>query len=296
MPSINHASWQDLLPNSRPLRYGLGNDPNATDPATGRPMTGGTGALGTPDIGSKEQGYIPSNTGMSKTGMGLSLAAILGSGALQGALGGAGAAGAGSAGATGGAGTLAGAGGGVTAGLSALPGTAIGIPGLAGAGAAGVASSVPSWASKLGTVGQVLGGGAQAAAEGRRSDSMAQAYNNAANNNAQLNAANFNLKAPGTLANRGVGLAGMLNFKPMQINDSRIPTTTGGVQSFIAGLQDPQARAALLALLGQTSQSAQSGGYKVTPQMSTLQPSGTLEKAGGTAGLLASIFGSIFGK
>lgn len=179
---------------------------------------------------------------------------------------------------------------GFLAGLKKLGKGAAKFGGLAAAPFTGGASAAILPA--LSAVGGVLGGGAQGAAAGRRSDAAGQAQLNALNNQAMVSAGQFNLGAPSQRASqvaRGDILSSMQDA-PL-LGDARIDKFAGGgFRPSAFGASSRQAgeelkRQALMALM--------SGSDKLTPQMSTLMKSGMLERLGGVAGLVGGVAGAL---
>lgn len=145
-----------------------------------------------------------------------------------------------------------------------------------------------------GALGSLFGKGAKSSAEGRRTDAQIQAQMAGQNNAAQLNAARFNLDAPGQLGRRMLGAGSLLNFQPTQFSDPRMPKMSGGgAAGFAQSLQDPATRQALLQMLRGSGQSIQSGSYRINPQMAQMQKAGWLEKIGGAAGLIGGLAGGL---
>ena len=140
-------------------------------------------------------------------------------------------------------------------------------------------------------VGGALGKGAGASQEGRYNKAALMAQLNAANNTAQLNAANFNLAAPSALTSqvaRGDVLSSMQNA-PL-LGDPRIDKFSGG------GLRPSAFGAASRQAGGELSRQAMQKllkGEQLSPQMTTLQPGGMMEKIGGAAGLAGGITGAL---
>lgn len=136
----------------------------------------------------------------------------------------------------------------------------------------------------LDAVGNVLGSGASSAAAGRRGDAETQAYMNAANNRAQMDAASFNRDTEGQLMRRALMARMLGDTKP--VSDPR------GAR-FQTRTMSPEFTDMLSRYGGQADRSVGSGDYKVTPMLSTLPKAGLLEKIGGVAGMAGGILGAL---
>lgn len=144
-----------------------------------------------------------------------------------------------------------------------------------------------------GAIGDVLGGGAKASAEGRRGDADLQARMAALNNRALLDAAVFNRDLPGVRANqvaRGDVLSTMHDAAPT--GDPRIDKFGGGgLRPSAFGADTHQAGSALK----RQALAHLMGGEQFTPQIATLPDSGLLEKIGGIAGIVGGVGQAIGG-
>lgn len=139
----------------------------------------------------------------------------------------------------------------------------------------------PQDGSTLDQFGRVMGAGAQAEGAARRYDASLQGGLDNNNNNAQVQAARFNLGAPDQLLNRLARLGVGINAKDMApTGDARIDKFGGGgLRPSL--LQNPETqqgfkqaqRDALLSLMNKD--------YQVKPTMSKLPDAGAMEKAGG---------------
>ena len=143
----------------------------------------------------------------------------------------------------------------------------------------------------IGGLGKVFGRGAQASQEGRQNESALLAQLAALNNRSAVDAAQFNLAAPGVRAGqvaRGDALSTMQNA-PLT-GDPRIDKFAGGglrPSAFGAASRragEALSRQALTALLENKP---------FTPERATLRPAGRLERFGGAAGLAGGVMGTI---
>ena len=143
----------------------------------------------------------------------------------------------------------------------------------------------------LTNVGGVLGRGAQGSAAGRRVDAQIEAEMAARNNQARLDAAKFNLGAPGQRVSqvaRGDVLSSMQDAP--SLGDPRIDKFGGGgLRPSAFGASSRQAgeelkRQALMSLM--------SGSDTLTPEISTLPKAGILEKLGSIGGIVGGLAGA----
>ena len=133
--------------------------------------------------------------------------------------------------------------------------------------------------------GEMLGGGAAAAKEGRMSEAQLQALITGQNNRSQLDAAQFNAGQEGSLIRRALAARMVGDLKPPTDPRAR----------FGGGDVSPVLKAMLERYGGMADQSVMGGGYKVQPQMAGIPKSGAMEKIGGAAGTAGGILG-ILGK
>lgn len=141
----------------------------------------------------------------------------------------------------------------------------------------------------LSNIGGVLGQGATKSRTQNIDEALIAAQLNAANNQAGLNAAQFNLGAPGALASqvaRGDVLSTMQNAP--RLGDPRIDKFAGGgLRPSAFGAPSRQAGTVLS---NQALQKLQSG-LQFTPQITAMPKSGMLEKLGGLAGTIGGVTG-----
>lgn len=128
-----------------------------------------------------------------------------------------------------------------------------------------------------GTVGEMLGGGAAAAKEGRQSDAVMQSHLNQGNNAANLGAAQFNAGQQGNLIKRALAAR--------MLQDRQAPSDPRAAKFY----QGPSAELKAMAEKygGMADADVMSGSYRLNPAMSSVAKPGVMEKigaVGGTAG------------
>ena len=133
--------------------------------------------------------------------------------------------------------------------------------------------------------GEMLGGGAAAAKEGRMSEAQLQALITGQNNRSQLDAAQFNAGREGSLIRRALSAR--------MLGDQRGPTDPR--DKFGGGEVSPVLAAMLERYGGMADRDVMGGGYKVNPTMAGIPKSGAMEKIGGVAGTAGGLLG-ILGK
>lgn len=130
---------------------------------------------------------------------------------------------------------------------------------------------------------EMMGGGAQASAGGRRDDALINAQLAGVNNRGMLDAAQFNAGQQGNLIKRALA-ARMLQDRQAP-TDPRIAKFYGGPSNELKALAAKYG--------GMADADVMSGGYKLTPQMAQLQKAGLLEKIGGGVGIAGGILGAL---
>ena len=180
--------------------------------------------------------------------------------------------------------------------IAGIAGPLVAAPFSGGTSLLGLLGASPAAAAGIGAgiagIGGVLGKGAAASEAGRYKQAMTNDQLNAGNNQAQLNAAKFNLGLNPNLANQVA--RGDIMSQPIQnagtTGSGRDLQFTGGIQPSMFGADT---RAAGDKLKRDALSSLMTGSSQLKPSITTLQQPGAMENIGAAAGIGGGILDTL---